>query len=397
MTLRVLVVTPWFPNDPTDATGNFVRDSVEALRDEGVALSVLVTRPWTPRIFASLHPDWDRPPLRREKFDPTLNLEVAHFPSLPRGYWNEMYGPLFRVGTRSSMRRIARRLSPQLIHAHTESVGCGVMPLAKLLRLPVVTTLHGINMQPRMLDTDFKRRRLRRGLRDTARVVIVGEPLRAHFRAIAGHDDHFRVVPNGFSVPEQSSARAPLESSATLRWISVSNLHEGKGIDLTLNALAALNRVGLVDWSYDVIGDGAERASLETLANALGVGDKVIFRGRLPHDETVRLVGNADAFVLPSYREAFGVAYLEAMALGLLAIGVEGQGPAAFIESNNTGLLVRPNDVESLSAAMKFAYCNREEARPIAMAGQRRVRAEFTWRRHAEKLVAVYEEAIDAP
>jgi len=396
MTLRVLVVTPWFPNDPTDATGNFVRDSVEALRDAGVALSVLVTRPWTPRIFASLHSDWDRPPLRREKFDPMLNLEVAHYPSLPRGYWSEAHGPLFRVGTRGSIRRIARRLAPQLVHAHTESVGCGVMPVAKLLRLPVVVTLHGINTQRRMLDTDFKRRRLRRGLRDAARVVLVGEPLRAHFRALAGHDDHFRVVPNGFSVPEQSSAHAPLESSATLRWISVSNLHEGKGVDLTLSALAALNRAGLADWSYDVIGDGAERASVERLADSLGLADKVTFRGRLPHDETMRSVGNADAFVLPSYREAFGVAYLEAMALGLLAIGVEGQGPAAFIGSKNTGLLVRPNDVESLSAAMKFVYCNRDEARQIAMAGQRHVRAEFTWRRHAEKLMAVYEETIDA-
>ena len=55
---------------------------------------------------------------------------------------------------------------------------------------------------------------------------------------------------------------------------------------------------------------------------------------------------------------------------------------------------MRPNDVESLFAAMKAVLENGPEMRRIATAGQRLVRAQFTWAAHAQKLIAVYREAL---
>ena len=167
-----------------------------------------------------------------------------------------------------------------------------------------------------------------------------------------------------------------------------------KGIDLTLRALARLRQEGFENWTYEIVGGGSERASLDAMTDALGLRDKVIFHGKLPHDQAMRLLAQADVFVLPSYREAFGIAYLEAMAMGLLAIAVSGQGPEAFIADRRTGLLVRPDDSEALFVAMKTVLENGPEMRRIAAAGQRLVRTEFTWARHAEKLMAVYREAL---
>src|SRR5271166_4360423 len=116
MTLRVLVITPWFPNDATDQSGNFVLHSVEALCHAGVTLSVIVARPWTPRPLGWLHPDWHRPPLCKRMFNPNLHLHVAYFPSIPRSYWNELSGPLFRMGTRASIIRVAQQMAPHVIH-----------------------------------------------------------------------------------------------------------------------------------------------------------------------------------------------------------------------------------------------------------------------------------------
>ncbi|MFO1316191.1 MAG: glycosyltransferase [Burkholderiales bacterium] len=390
----MLVITPWFPSRPTDQSGNFVLHSVQALRNAGIALSVIVTRPWTPRMLGKLRPEWDRPPLHRETFDPALHITVSHFPSIPRSYLNEFAGPLFRLGTRASISRQIRQTAPDLIHAHTELAGYAIRPIARACGIPVVVTLHGINTESRLLDTPWKRRRMREALCAAKRVVLVGEPLRAHFSALAGREDHFRIVPNGFTVPDRAAGTAFGNANSFLRLISVSNLHEGKGIDLTLRALARLRQSGATNWSYEIVGDGAERSRLEAITDVLGLRDRVSFHGRMPHDEAMRVLSRADVFVLPSYREAFGIAYLEAMALGLLAIGVSGQGPEAFIAHEGTGLLVRPNDVESLFDAMRRVTEDVSEMRRIAAAGQRLVRADFTWAAHAQKLIAVYREAL---
>jgi glycosyltransferase involved in cell wall biosynthesis len=68
---------------------------------------------------------------------------------------------------------------------------------------------------------------------------------------------------------------------------------------------------------------------------------KVELAGARPHEEIPQYLAAADVFILPSYREAFGIAYLEAMAAGLLVVGVRDQGPSAFIEHGISGLLVR--------------------------------------------------------
>jgi len=394
MTLRVLVVTPWFPNEPTDQSGNFILHSVEALRRAGVTISVLVVRPWTPKALGLLHSDWVRPRLRRETFDPSLGLQVAHYASIPRGYWNEVFGPLFRWGTRRAILRRARTISAQLIHAHTEMVGYGVAPIARALGVPLIISLHGINTNPRLQNSAWKRARLRGALGGAERVVLVGEPLRAYFATLAGRDDHFRVVPNGFAVPHAPHDAAVRPTTQELRFCSVSNLHEGKGIDLTLQALAQLAEAGCRDWTYAIVGGGRERERLETMADALGLRDKVTFHGAQPHDRAMELLARGDVFVLPSYREAFGIAYLEAMALGLLAIAVAGQGPEAFITHGATGLLVPPMSADALFRALRSVYKDRTGVQRIAAAGCDHVLSEFTWDRHAEKLVAVYREAV---
>ena len=140
--------------------------------------------------------------------------------------------------------------------------------------------------------------------------------------------------------------------------------------------------------------DGRERAALESMAQDLGIGGQVRFVGAVGHDEVYAHLAQADVFLLPSYREAFGVAYLEAMACGLLAIGVRGQGACAFIRDGETGLLAEPRDVESLVACLQKVLDRPDEMQAVAAAGRDLVRSEFTWRRHAEKMAAVLQEVI---
>ena len=80
--------------------------------------------------------------------------------------------------------------------------------------------------------------------------------------------------------------------------------------------LAALARLGARrrDVAYVVVGDGPEKARLEARARELGLTEQVTFLGWRPHDEVLGLMARADAFVLPSAPEGFGLVYAEAMA-----------------------------------------------------------------------------------
>jgi glycosyltransferase involved in cell wall biosynthesis len=180
-----------------------------------------------------------------------------------------------------------------------------------------------------------------------------------------------------------------------VRLVSVSNLHEGKGIDLTLIALARLQSEGISNWTYRVIGDGRERSALLRLTSELELTERVRFIGAVRHAEIFSQLASDDVFVLPSYREAFGIAYLEAMAAGLLTIGVMGEGPSQFIRNGENGVLVRPRDVEALVVALRnILIGDHNRWREIALEGQRTVQDFYTWDKHAKQLVEVYGHVI---
>lgn len=391
--MRILCVTPWFPAFPGAQSGSFILDSVDALQALGHDVKVLVVQPWHPRWGGLLHPDWGRPRLQPETHAANLKLEQVGYFSIPRNYLRGLSNRLFEWRCGPAIERVALSFEPDVILAHTELIGRAVVTVGRTMGIPVAGVLHGINTAPR-LNTPSQLHAVGKALADADRVILVGEPLQTHFAPIVGRTDHFRIVHNGFRLPSAKTCgeRAPWKSP--LRFISVSNLHEGKGIDLNLQALGRLYRQGLTDWTYTIVGDGRERPALEVMATALGVAEQVNFVGAVAHDAVYGYLANADVFMLPSYREAFGIAYLEAMACGLLTIGVRDQGPSAFIRDGETGLLVEPRDVASLAGYLQKMLERPDEMRVVAANGREFVHGEFTWRHHAEKMTGVLSEML---
>jgi hypothetical protein len=177
-----------------------------------------------------------------------------------------------------------------------------------------------------------------------------------------------------------------------IQLISVSNLHEGKGVDLTLRALACLKKQGIDNWFYTIIGNGDQKHYLEKIIKQFDLSKQVEFMGACTHNIVYEHLLKADVFCLPSYREAFGIAYVEAMAHGLLTIGVKGQGPQAFIEHGKTGLLVEPKNNDDSAQALHLAITQFQNMSDVAIAAKKHVMENFTWNKHAEKLFTIYKE-----
>jgi glycosyltransferase involved in cell wall biosynthesis len=389
----VAVLTPWFPNRPGDQPGAFIADSAVAVTRAGWRVGALVVRPWYPRVARRFAHEMIRGDVRAAAF-PLAELQALRVAKLPRAILQGMTDWTSDWIIARALERIARAIAAEVIHAQTEGLAPVAAQVAHKLRLPLVLTLHGINVHPRYLRSRYQLRRLRPALASADRIILVGEPLREFFKSYVGSDRNFAVVPNGIDVPCLEQQR-PSPADGPRRLVSVANLHEGKGIDLTLRALARLVGEGIGDWAYRIVGDGRERAPLRELAAELGLAGRVTFVGPVRHAEIFdHLVGN-EIFVLPSYREAFGIAYLEAMAAGLLAIGVMDQGPARFIRNGENGLLVPPRDVEALTQVLRDVLTgDRQHWREMADKGRETVRNAYTWDHHAKKLIGLYEQVI---
>lgn len=394
--MRILCVTPWFPALPGAQSGNFIHDSVIALRALGHDVKVVVAQPWHPAVSRIFHPDWGRPRLRLDAHDPALAVQRVGFLSIPRNYLRGFSDMFCDLRVRPALVGIAREFKPDVICAHTELIGRVAVAAGYEVGLPVAVVLHGIDTSPR-LNTPKQLRVVGKALAAADRVILVGEPLYHHFQAIAGRSDHFRIVHNGFLHPSTQERGCRDGLNVRVRLISVSNLHEGKGIDLNLQALSRLYHQGKKNWFYTVVGDGRERDALKTMACELGIAENVCFVGSVAHADVYSYLCEADVFLLPSYREAFGIAYLEAMACGLLTIGVRGQGPSAFIRHGETGLLVAPQDVGSIVDILHVVLAYPPFLREIAEKGKAFVCSEFTWARHAERMIEVLNEIVSQP
>lgn len=395
--MNVLILTPWFPEHPNDQQGNFVLDSIESLCALGHRVHVLVTRPFVPNFLSNARRRGCAA-IKPEMFRRGFSLACVQYLSIPRNHLRRVSNQLYLMGCAGAVKRAITEHAIDVIHAHTELAGFLACKVGSAAGVPVVTTLHGVNTSRRYLMGWGQPAFLRQAFTCPQRLLLVGAPLYDFVRNYADSLDHVRVVHNGF----RKGGAAPFRSRRVLglrdkvRIVSVSNLVEGKGIDVNLAALGRPEIARLDHWHYHVVGDGPLRSALEDQANALNISDRVTYHGQRQHNEVYELLSTCDVFSLPSAPEAFGVAYLEAMACGLLSIGVESQGPASFIENGRTAMLIREKDVDGLAGRLQDIFNNPVRYADVAEAGREHVWRHFTWQAHAEAVTTVFHEATHA-
>ena len=146
---------------------------------------------------------------------------------------------------------------------------------------------------------------------------------------------------------------------------------------------------------YAVIGEGPERTELERLALRLGVAERVDFIGQLAPGEAIERARRCTLFVMPSTEEAFGVAYIEAMAGGVPAIGCRGEpGPEEIAAAGDGMVLVPPGDIERLTQRIDELLSDGQRLREARAHARETVAAHFTWESCGRETLAAYELAL---
>ncbi len=129
-------------------------------------------------------------------------------------------------------------------------------------------------------------------------------------------------------------------------YVFVGSLINRKFPSLIVQALSRAYPEG--DFSMTFIGDGAEKENILKEHQLSGGVGTVKFTGRIPRDEIIEYLKQADVFVMISKGEIFGLVYLEAMALGLIPIGSKNEGIDGVITDEENGFLCNAGDVDEL-------------------------------------------------
>jgi glycosyltransferase involved in cell wall biosynthesis len=388
----VAIVAEYYPRAADPALGVWAHRQALAARDAGADVRVLVLhRPVPPRAaLAARDPAALIEPLRQPLRDELDGIPVRYVPFLapPRpasyGHWGAWAAPTLAL----ALRRLARRWPFDLVHAHYAAPAGDAVRRARSGR-PLVVSVHGGDVLSVAHGSLAGTRAVRAGL-GAARLVLANSAgIAERSRRLGARDT--RVVHLGTDLPA-----APLPHEGPPVLVTVGHLVARKRHADVLRALWLL-RDEHPELRWVVVGDGPERPALEHLAAELGLNGRVELRGALAPADAVAAGRSGTAFVLPSVDEAFGVAYVEAMAGGVPAIGCRGEpGPEEIAAAGGGIRLVPAADPEAIAAELRQLLGERRWRRELGEAARANVAANFTWEACGRATVAAYRHALAA-
>jgi PEP-CTERM/exosortase A-associated glycosyltransferase len=304
---------------------------------------------------------------------------------------------------------------PDLLHAHSPARnGLAALRAGKRHGLPVVYECrafwedaavdHGTSSEgglryrmTRALET--------RVFRAANAVTTICEGLRQEIISRGVSEQKITVIPNGVDVDSfhySEPADAELVRLLGLAGKTVigfiGSFYAYEGIPLMLEALPAIAEKNK-SVIFLLVGGGPEEELIKRKIEELGLQDKVIVTGRVPHEEVHRYYSVVDVFTYPRLSMRLTdlvtpLKPLEAMAQGRLVVASDVGGHRELIEDGKTGVLFKADDAASLASAVCKLLDNRHEWQDLREAGRKFVEQERSWQASVGRYVDVYNRLL---
>jgi colanic acid/amylovoran biosynthesis glycosyltransferase len=355
----------------------FTHEFVEALRAEVVYLP---HRPWREPVRVA------RAFRRAVRSDASGWLSAARY-----SLWPPRRRGLRRLLQATVLRAEMDRAGIDHAHAHFATAAARLANLAWRMGGPTYSvTVHAKDIYHREVRLDH----LRDKLAPARFVATVSRANRDYLESLLSLDGGLQIVPNSVDLrrlgPVRRSAAQPGPA------LTVARLIEKKGLLDLIAAFSVLRARGMSP-PLEIVGDGPLRGELEAVAARLGVD--VRFRGALPQERVLELMGRASVFCLPCVvaadgdRDGLPTSVLEAMALGVPVVTTGVSGLADLVLHERTGLLVPQRDPVALAQAVERLLSDPELAARLSAEGRRHVERNYSLERSAALLRSLFPEA----
>lgn len=201
--------------------------------------------------------------------------------------------------------------------------------------------------------------------------------------------DKFEVSPLGID-PDLFRPVAFRPAPTPFEVICVGRLVPAKGQHILVSAISELVRRGC-NIRLRFVGDGPDRASLESMVRQLHLESQVQFEGSVNQDRIRELYAQADLFALASFAEGIPVVLMEAMAMEIACVTTCITGIPELIRSGTDGILVPASDINALANAIELLLRNPSLRHQLAQAGRRRVIEKYNLELNTAGLGEIFE------
>ncbi len=298
---------------------------------------------------------------------------------------------------RKALRHFMRRNNVSAVLAEYGLTAVTVMDACQDAKVPLVAQFHGYDAYRKQLLED-NLGLYRQLFKKAAAIVAVSKHMQDQLLKLGARPESTFHNACGADLPPDLCANP---ERAGKKFIMVGRLVEKKAPFISIIAFSRVVS-NIHDAQLDIIGDGPLRQACEQLCKGLGINDKVIFHGALPHKLVLQKMSQARCFIQHSVRAPDGdnegtpVSVLEAMGLGLPVVSTRHGGIMDVIKDTNTGSLVNEYDVDSMGKEMiKYAH-DAKSAQQIGANARAAVLMSWTNEKSVHRLWEIIENTISS-
>lgn len=361
--MKLYIIPAWYPHNEQDITAIFFRQQAQALARRGHDVTVLHIEPIS--ITNAFRSHWHDRRVWQDGRVRTIFYKVivpipGKFANIQEKYISGLYYKIIKQQILDDQEN--GQEAPEVLHAHvSHSCAYYCLKAADKLKLPLVVTEHYSGL---LLGTATEReyRRVKDTIEKSDSFIFVGSNFQKTICEKLRIEKKTYVIPNLAESCLFEEVPRKDNKHEVFTFLVACHLTKNKSVD---NVIKAFHQAFSGDENLRLViaGDGEEFDSLRALTVELEEESRVHFRGRYLREESKELYSSANAFVLTSKVETFGIVYIESMSCGLPCIGTKGQGADDIIDETN-GLLVSYGDLEELSVAMRTLYENSAKYNP---------------------------------
>jgi N-acetyl-alpha-D-glucosaminyl L-malate synthase BshA len=315
-------------------------------------------------------------PVRLRRFDQNIYFHEV----TPENYPLFLYPP-YSLSLAAKMAEVTETYGLDVLHAHYAMPHAACAYLARQMldgrSVKTVTTLHGTDITLVGQAPSFYKV-TKFSIEQSDCVTSVSTWLRDETRRIFRTERPISVIPNfvdtdTFRPRDLSDRRACFAERSERIVLHISNFRPVKNVGMVVDVFERVARE--IPARLLFVGDGPERIPVERKVRKLGLADRVSFLGGQEYIEDILPV--ADAFLLPSLHESFGLSVLEAMAVGVPVVATAGGGTREVVEDGVSGFLRDPLDLEGMVAALRAILSDPDLARSMGEAARTRTLESF--------------------